>query len=107
MRLTKLSAAIACVLAALIAAPAAAATYSVPVWLEGEANGTIFKITVKNGTIKRAGEENGVQYYEADMDGNSCSTTVTVIWSETDIDPTTVSYDVCSEEGFSISIGRN
>ena len=107
MRLTKLSS-VACAVAVLVAFPqvASAATYIVPVLLMGEANGTIFKITVDNGTIRRVGQQERVTLYEADMEGNACSRSVRVMWTETEISPTTVSYNVCSETGFIISIGR-
>lgn len=108
MRLTKLSSAVACVLAALVAYPqsAAAATYALPILLSGEANGSIFKITVDNGRIRRVGVKDGITYYEADMEGNACSTSVRVMFSETEISPATVPYNVCSEQGINISIGR-
>jgi hypothetical protein len=108
MRLTKLSSAAACVLAALVAYPqsASAATYVLPIMLVGEANGNIFKITVDNGEIRRLGSKDGVFFYEADMEGNSCSTSVRVIFSETELPTATVPYNVCSEQGIAISIGR-
>jgi hypothetical protein len=108
MRLTKLSSAAACVLAALIAYPqsAMAETYVLPILLSGEANGNIFKITVDNGQIRKLGAKDGITYYEADMEGNACSTSVRILFSETEIPPATIPYNVCSEQGINISIGR-
>jgi hypothetical protein len=107
MRLTNLSSA-ACVLMTLVALPqpASAATYVLPILLSGEANGNIFKITVDNGQIRRVGAKDGITYYEADMEGNACSTSVRVLFSETEIPPATIPYNVCSEQGINISIGR-
>ena len=108
MRLTNLSSAAACVLLALVALPlpASAATYVLPILLSGEANGNIFNITVDNGQIRRIGSKDGVTFYEADMEGNACSTSVRIMFSETEIGPATIPYDVCSEQGININIGR-
>lgn len=108
MNLTNLRTAAAFALVALIALPlpASAATYSLPILLSGEANGSIFKITVANGQIRRVGSKDGITYYEADMQGNACSTSVIVMFSDNDIEPATIPYDVCSEQGINISIGR-
>ena len=108
MRLTNLSSAAACVLVALVALPlpASAATYALPILLSGEANGNIFRITVDNGQIRRAGTKDGITFYEVNMEGNSCSTSIRVMFSETEIAPATIPYDVCSERGINISIGR-
>ena len=108
MRLTNLPSVAACVLAALVTLPlpASAATYALPILLSGEANGNIFKITVANGQIRRVGSKDGITYYEADMEGNACSNSIIVMFSDGDIDPATIPYDVCSEQGFYISIGR-
>ncbi len=108
MRLMKLSFTAACALAALVTLPlpAFAATYALPILLSGEANGNIFKITVDNGQIRRVGTKDGITFYEADMEGNACSTSVRVMFSETEIAPATIPYNVCSEQGINISIGR-
>ena len=108
MRLTNLSSAVTCVLVALVALPlpASAATYVLPILLSGEANGNIFKITVDNGQIRRIGAKDGIPYYEADMEGNACSTSVRILFSESEIGPATIPYNVCSEQGINISIGR-
>ena len=105
MRLTKLSMAAACIFMAFIAfsQSAAAATYTMPVSIGGEANGSILKIAVDNGTIRRVGQQDGVLLYEAEMEGNACSRNVRVIFND-DIPTTTIAYDVCSEEGFGINI---
>jgi hypothetical protein len=106
MHLTKLSTAAACIFMTLIVLPqtAVAATYMMPVQVGGEANGSILKITVANGTIRRVGQQDGVLLYEVEMEGNACSRDVRVIFSDSDIATATIAYNVCSEEGFGINI---
>lgn len=106
MRLAKLSAAAACIFMTLMTYPqsATAATYKLPVYVGGNANGSILKIAVANGSIRRVGQQDGILLYEAEMEGNACSRTVRVIFSNDDIATATLAYDVCSEEGIAISI---
>jgi UDP-N-acetyl-D-mannosaminuronate dehydrogenase len=105
MRLTKLSAVVTCAFLSFVALgqAASAGTYMVPVTIDGDANGSILKITVANGNLRRVGKEGNVVIYEATMDGNACSSSVRVVFAD-DIDPLTVPYDVCSQEGFGVSI---